>query len=408
MTWREDLRRVNFAGRELVGASFRGVPFCVESSERSGGRRTVVHEFPFRDDPFVEELGRKARTFRVDGYVIGDDYLTQKNALLDALESTAGPGELILPYYGGRAIRAIGSTISVRETRADGGMAVFALEFTETPTQVPVPTEQPDPVGKVATKADAAHVSTKAELVEKFNPVGLPAFALGTAETALRNAAAAIGSKLASVASVAEEASQLAGKIQIITAEASALVRQPADLIDQFRGAISGLASSFAAAPHEALKAIAAAYAADLGSPAPETTATRRRERANQVALTAALRRVVAIEAARLVPIASYESIEDATDARDVVAGQIEEQSAGAGDTAYHDLVDLRSEVLRAVPGGTVFARVITVTRAVSVPSLLLAYQLYGSVNGEADVIARNRIGHPGFVAGVLQVLSDV
>jgi len=102
-----------------------------------------------------------------------------------------------------------------------------------------------------------------------------------------------------------------------------------------------------------------------------------------------------------------YDSIEEATAARDQVAGLLDEQAQGAGDTAYPALVNLRSEVLRAVPGGAAFARVVTITRRVPVPSLLLAYQLYGSVDQEADVIARNNISHPGFVAGDLKVLSN-
>lgn len=407
MTWREDLRRVSFAGRQLIGASFRGVPFFVETADRGGGRRAVVHEFPLRDEPFVEDLGRKARSFRVDGYVIGDDYLLQKNALLDALESTAGPGELILPYYGGQAIRAICTSISVRETRADGGMAVFALEFTETPTQVPTPTEVVDHPSRVAASADVAMVATTTELAEKFDPSDLPAFALATAETAIRVAAATLGQVLAPIANSAQEAAALAGQIRLITTRASSLVREPGGIIDAFRTAFSVLASTLNAFPGEVLGALSDAYGVNLGGPPAETTSTRVRERANQIAITGALRRVMAIEAARLAPLVPYASLEDATAARDRVAAMLEEQAAGAGDAAYPALVTLRSDVMRAVPGGAAFARVVTVTRRVAIPSLLLAYQLYGSVDQEADVIARNAIRHPGFVAGELKVLSD-
>jgi prophage DNA circulation protein len=63
--------------------------------------------------------------------------------------------------------------------------------------------------------------------------------------------------------------------------------------------------------------------------------------------------------------------------------------------------------VLRAVPGAQAFAEILTVTRNVAIPSLLLAYQLYGSVDLESDIIARNGTRHPGFVAGDLKVLSD-
>jgi prophage DNA circulation protein len=61
VTWREDLRRVVIGGRSLIGASFRGVPFFVVTVRAQRRAPHGRHEFPFRDDPFVEDLGRKAR-----------------------------------------------------------------------------------------------------------------------------------------------------------------------------------------------------------------------------------------------------------------------------------------------------------------------------------------------------------
>jgi prophage DNA circulation protein len=63
--------------------------------------------------------------------------------------------------------------------------------------------------------------------------------------------------------------------------------------------------------------------------------------------------------------------------------------------------------VRRAVPGDAVLARLVTVERPVAVPSLLLSYQLYGSVEREAELVDRNRTSHPGFMSGTLQALSD-
>lgn len=406
MTWREDLRRVTLPdGRRLIGASFRGVPFFVEASDRGGGRRAVVHEFPLRDDPFVEDLGRRARAFRVEGYVIGDDYLVQRDALLAALEDIAGPGELVHPFHGVR--RAICLNVTVRESRTDGGMATFAIDFVETPSQVPVPTEVVDAPEQVSGSADAAIAATEAELGEQYDPDGLPSFALASAEAALAGAVDALAAGLAPIVTATQELAELTGRVALLTAQASSLVRQPATILGEFRAAITGLVETAAAAPGAVMDALIEAYGADLGPAVVATTATRARELANQTALVGALRRVIAIEAARLAPVVPYESFEAATAARDQVAELLEEQAALAGDTAYPAIVNLRSKVRRAVPGGAAFARVVTVTRNVPIPSLVLAYQLYGSVELEADILARNGIRHPGFVAGELKVLSD-
>lgn len=405
MTWRDDLRRVTIDGRQLVGASFRGVPFLVETAERTGGRRAVVHEFPLRNDPFVEDLGRRARTFRIDGYVIGDDYLVQRDSLLAALEDESGPGELVHPYHGVR--RAICVNIAVRETRTDGGMAMFALEFAETPAQAPTPIVEEDPASEVASSADTAVTATSTELVEQYDTSGLPAFAIASAETALKNAANGLAAKLAPIITDTQELAAFTGQIRILTAQASSLVREPADVLGEFRAAIVLLASTVSSSRGAVMDALLEAYGVDLGAPVTANTATREREAENQAALIAGLRRVIAIEAARLAPLVAFASIEEAMAARDQIADLLDEQALLAADTAYPALVQLRTQVLRAVPGSNTFARVLTITRRVEVPSLVLAYQLYDSVDQEADVIARNAIRHPGFVSGELKVLSD-
>lgn len=407
--FRDSLSKVTITvdGRtfDAVGASFRGVPFFVESSERSGGRRVVVHEFPLRDEPFIEDLGRRARKFRVDGYVIGGDYVAQRDALLSALEDEEGPGQLVHPYYKLRT--AIAETVSVRETRAEGGWAIVTVEFCETPAQAPTPAIVPDLPGKVAVSAAAAHVAVAAELGEKYSALGMPAFALASAQTAITSASASLSARLAPLVTDTQELAGLNSQLTILSAQAAALTRAPLDAIGGVLNAIASLTNTAAAAPGAVVNALVDAYHDDLGALAAATTATRARELANQLALTGAIRRVMAIEASRLAPLVPYVSIEDATATRDQIAALLDDQANGAGDTAYPALVTLRSDVMRAVPGANVFARVIAVTRRVAVPSLVLAYQLYGSVDIEPDVVARNRVRHPGFIAGDLKVLSN-
>jgi hypothetical protein len=389
VSWREDLRRVSFAGRQLIGASFRGVPFFVDTSERSGGRRTVKHEFPYRDDPFYEDLGRTARTFRVDGYVVGADYLTQRDALMTACEDSEGPGELVHPYHGVKS--AICSSMGVSESRLEGGFAKFSLEFCETPAQAPAPTAVVDASDQVSTSADAAITATKAELVEQYDSAHLPAFALdprrprsrtrprpaaGEARVRHQRDSGARGRSRARSRSSPRRhrRSRAAGAIS---------VRSAARSLPCVRDAPRGAWRRVERADEHVRRRPRATVRPN--------TATRARELANQTALTGALRRVVAIEAARLAPLIRTFHRRGHCRARPVVAAQLDEQAGGADDTAYPALVELRSQVLRAVPGGQAFASVVTVTRNVPIPSLLLAYQLYGSVDLEPTCRAQRR-----------------
>ena len=128
MGWREEQRRVAHPNGMAVGASFRGVPFRTTDSDTGVGRRNEVHEYPMRDLPYADDLGR-AREFQVNGYVVGENYLQERDALIEALEAY-GPGELIHPKYGMLNVVVLGR-VSIRESHTEGGIARFAITFAE-------------------------------------------------------------------------------------------------------------------------------------------------------------------------------------------------------------------------------------------------------------------------------------
>lgn len=117
-TWRD----------QLQPASFRGVPFFVDSDSQSVGRRTQVHEYPQRDKPFVEDLGRKTRIPKLAAFVVGDDCFVKRDDLLKALDQP-GPGELIHPWFGRMTVTATDCDVS--HERREGGVVRFDLTFVE-------------------------------------------------------------------------------------------------------------------------------------------------------------------------------------------------------------------------------------------------------------------------------------
>ncbi len=409
MSWRDELNRVVLPdGRRLIGASFRGVPFFVESSDLAGGRRTVTHEFPLRDDPFVEDLGRRARVFQVEGYVVGDGYLQQKRALLAALEDAAGAGELVHPYHGAR--RAICTRYQVRERSTDGGMAIFSLELAEAPAQAVAPSEAPDLPAQVDESSDTAVEAVSGELAQNFSTDGAPGFSVESLSGYLAGASAAVKDALSGVTMTTQELARLSSAIQQISQQASSIVREPADTVEAFLGALRSLDENTRTASSGFLRALLSACDVSVtpdASPISDATATRRRERDNQVALGRGIRSLLVIEASRVIPNVFYTTHEDAVADRDEIVERLDAEAAEATDAAYPALMELRARVLRAVPGDRVLARLVTVERPVPIPSLLLSYQLYGSTEQESDIIARNKVRHPGIVAGSLRVLSN-
>jgi DNA circularisation protein len=128
--------------RGLLLASFKGAYFHVEQQGRSSGRRTVVHEYPKRDIPFAEDMGRHAIRYQMTGYVIEMDrrneldYQVAKNRLIRVLESEDA-GELRDPYMPATEHLAYAPLLfmceryTVTETRERGGVATFEMLFVE-------------------------------------------------------------------------------------------------------------------------------------------------------------------------------------------------------------------------------------------------------------------------------------
>ena len=118
MGWKDGLRP----------ASFRGVPFKVPGHEASYGRRGPLNEYPERDLPFFDDMGRRARQYQIEAYVLGDDYMAQRDALIGACEQK-GPGTLVHFYLGSKTVVCIEAHL--QESVDEGRMARFRLLFVE-------------------------------------------------------------------------------------------------------------------------------------------------------------------------------------------------------------------------------------------------------------------------------------
>jgi prophage DNA circulation protein len=116
----------------LVPASFAGAQYHVEQQGRSGGRRVVLHEYPKRDTPYAEDMGRAALRYQITGYLIGPSYHVPKRALMEALDSSKG-GMLVDPYLA-TPKKCICERYSVSETRERGGYCTFEMTFVEVGT----------------------------------------------------------------------------------------------------------------------------------------------------------------------------------------------------------------------------------------------------------------------------------
>lgn len=126
--WRDD----------LMPASFRNALFHCEGNARESGRRIVEHEFPKKDLPYAEDMGRMARSFTIRAYLIVfqreqdslfmKDYRIPRDRLIDALERE-GPGELQLPTQSKQIV--VCTRYRLNEEERFGGYCTMDITFQE-------------------------------------------------------------------------------------------------------------------------------------------------------------------------------------------------------------------------------------------------------------------------------------
>lgn len=404
--WRERLK---------PGASFRGVAFLIDSAEFSGGQRTARHVYPQKRKTWSEPNGLEGRDFPVQAYLLGDDVIEQAESLASALE-VDGPGELLHPYFGTRT--CIGRTFTVRFTKEDGGMATVSINFEETDDEPTAPTSKIDTVATMEAAAAGAISAIGTDLTELHDLEGLVLGTIDRMADTLRSASSGLRSALRPLAAGAQALATLEAQLERLQDQALELTRQPAELLGLLDDTFAALV------PPDPMRAVAAlldAYGFTNTATRPGTaTARQLQARTSFDAIDSTVRRYALVSAAQTAVAASataaersggasFPSYEDALRVRADVLEAIDAELEIASDTAYPALMQLRTDLVRGVPGdSSELAHLVAHTPLVSLPSLVLSHELYGTLDGEADLIARNRVRNPAFVPGgvALEVLS--
>jgi len=113
---------------QLFFANFRGVPFLLDASEKTAGRKTVTHEFPNKKFRYVEDLGQNLRTFNITGTITDPLYFIKRLALENALDQE-GIGVLTHPYYG--VANVVCTSYTIAESPKTLGECIFTMVFQE-------------------------------------------------------------------------------------------------------------------------------------------------------------------------------------------------------------------------------------------------------------------------------------
>lgn len=447
-TWRD----------QLHPASFRGVPFHVDSDSMPAGRRTQTHEYPQRDKPLVEDLGRVTREIKLAAFVIGEDCYFQRDNLLNALDKP-GAGELVHPWYG--RLTATATVCSVSHERREGGMVRFDLVFVEDgekgfPAGVPNTARQLEDSSESLLESAIARYKSAMAVVNRAR----------LAVVALQNGVAGVQMAIAS------ELRQLTGLVGSVEALADMLINAPGNFAAMIRGQFasvggssrssgyrwgpsSGGESASLEADPEFARTVAAlpeatpefASFAESGraitgqveqarqlanAPPPaggtDTAAvvTAARELVRDALIVLAVREAVAMPVVQAPePLTGFATLEqqvvapiqrpevpvtaDVVALRDAISDALWLAALASPVEHVEQLEAVRSQVrahLTEVARAGV--RLSEVTTRESLPAVVLAYQRYGDATRAEEIVTRNKVQHPGFLpVGTLTIARE-
>lgn len=413
---------------QLQPASFRGVPFEVEASGITVGRRTVVHEYPQRDRPYVEDMGRATRNITLQCFVVGSDYLEQAQALMHELEEP-GPGTLIHPWLGEMEV----TITSVSELLFDQGLGVASVTITATEAgDLEFPAVTADEDTEALEAADAVEKSAVDKFCEDFDLSTINDWIDSALEGSLLDALNFVSAgDLGKLFDYAEGVANLADKAMALlstdpkifaTRLAGALgLSRWATTVSAWRGVAKSLKNL---CRHDKLKARTKAYAERKGEPMSDVT---RQVMKSQAAIETLVRQLLIAQmvgvstlVATSKDVSSPDGEEDTrtttrsydeiVELRDELCQVLDDELLmEESDEMYQTLDEARTAIFDVLTHKADALQHVVIVKPDDVfPAVVLAYDYHDDADRDLEIARRNSVEHEGFCpASELRVLSE-
>lgn len=341
----------------LRKASFRGVSFLVDVDQFDGGKRIARHEYAGGVNYYLEEMGQAIPAINVTAYLLGDDSDAAALSLQRACLA-AGPGRLVLPIDSGRLAR-IENFSRVREKDRRG---YIAFGFSAIP--------EPGLTGGVLGLGDIRAILTGG----------------------LSSAFPGLSSAYRQIDDVISVASWMYSVGSLVVSDAIDLAR----LVDLTLGSGVDSVAAFFAGGLEASRIIGESV---LAPSAFEGIKPARFDSQQATDLHAVLDAIVSATAA---PQVAWISRPQARAARQIVQAK-GEKALSVLSTLGPAYVDLYVAVSRLVETAVRIVSdraadavpVVRVDTGISLPSTVLAYQLYGDAQRAEGMVDIARVGTP-------------
>lgn len=418
---------------KLRSASFKGVPFHVTDVKKTVIRRKILHEYPQRDIPFIEDLGKGATKYSVTAFLVGDDCVSKAKKLEKALLST-GAGTFVHPWEGNLTVSVFDAG-TIHYNNGAHRYCDLQITFVEA-GELSFPAMSTDSVSLARQLANKLGLSAASDFMEAFKTGPLYQFVESAVNgTLLETLGVISNSELTQIFDLADDC------LDLITTGADLLSSDHGGFSDRLIGmlGLSRYASTKArwSAVTEQLSNLAGNDALSAN-----TKALSNQEDAigdietlrlgDTSAVETLMRRTLisqAIGAATLIGTdvdvtAGSEDSEESTQQESMITISIDELQDVrdklldrldaelllpiTNDEIFIELLQARSTVFtlltRKAEG---LSRLVEVDTKQNEPSLVVASDYYDDATREGEIVIRNKIPHSGFCPTDLKILSE-
>lgn len=421
-----------------IQGSFRGEKFRTVRASTTLGQRRGVYELPYDSQGAASiNLGRRARRFSIEAFLIRQDYESDRgfdlarDAFIKAIDAP-DPGLLVHPTLGSVMV-VPGDDVEITERSDALGMVEIrftAVESRAALQQGPVVT----PSARAGVTAAVARLNTAAaaDLATKVKTSGYPAFlatthiaAIDSSLTSLRSLNGFISAQLSFPGRIASQLDAIADQIVSLAYAPDRLYAELQNAMEIVHGAIAKVASATLdnvapdsneaarvdarrSAGSAALVAASTDTAAAIVATSTRETPARIQERINLAADRVAVRAAQFAALALALNELEYDSRREANAilaAALVRADQLLADDALAADV--FDAVDEVRALLQSRLRNLSLRKSTDLQLTHSVPASVLAFRLYGDAERGDEIAARNGVAHPDFLpgAGIFEVL---
>lgn len=431
---------------ELHEGTFRGAPFLVTNANTKAGRKTATHEFVNSDNRNTEDLGRLLKTFTVTGVITSTiippftvsppapDYFIKRDRLISALER-GGKGVLQHPFFG--RVEVVAKPYTLTEDLKSLGEAVFVMEF-ERANDVVLPQPEVSGTPQVVDSATRALGECTADVADIFNSASAESFI--KSEILLGEVSETFKSVIKKLVGTPESIATLNSLIEGFDSRLVELISLPLELSEEILGLVTAVDTTLQIALTDPLSVFGGltqtrsavgelrqtlsifgdlfdfnrgssniGRATDIGSTGNTISTVEAEIIRNEQVVTRQMGMAALTFAYTDVAITEFNNVDELEAAQDVL--EVEFQFLYDDPTIPSDtllsLQELRDEANKFFEQQKLTINDITSINIKRMPSQVLTYALYGSLDLAQEIVDLNNNPDVSFYDGTVLALTE-